>query len=229
MKLLCRVALVLILTFGVGIGMLRALAVQQAPPLAALFTNPDGSPCEMPCMLGVRPDITDFYEADQILSSHPLIRSRFRRFSEGANPVQVEYVGKNMRITLTRSITQRVNSISLAFESVFRYRGTADFLHSEYLLGDVVSVLGPPDLLTYREITATENWPWIYYPAGNLVIINYQDRQTNRVDPNIEAAYFLVMSPDQFKLEWQEAVQNKGTTPWLGFATLSRYLHYHAR
>src|SRR5215471_5045053 len=41
-------------------------------PIAVLFTNPDGSPCQMPCLFGVRPGVTTLDEGLRILDKHPL-------------------------------------------------------------------------------------------------------------------------------------------------------------
>jgi len=41
-------------------------------PIAVLFTNPDGSPCQMPCLFGVRPGEMTVDEGLQVLDKHPL-------------------------------------------------------------------------------------------------------------------------------------------------------------
>src|SRR5436190_24167966 len=40
-------------------------------PIAVLFTNPDGSPCQMPCLFGVRPGKMTLDEGLRILDQHP--------------------------------------------------------------------------------------------------------------------------------------------------------------
>jgi len=41
-------------------------------PVLALFTNPDGSRCQMPCLLGIRPGETTVSDAITIIKEHPL-------------------------------------------------------------------------------------------------------------------------------------------------------------
>ena len=41
-------------------------------PMAVLFTNPDGSPCQMPCLFGVRPGQMTVDEGLEILDKHRL-------------------------------------------------------------------------------------------------------------------------------------------------------------
>ena len=44
-------------------------------PIAVLFTNPDGSPCQMPCLFGVRPGVMTLDEGLRVLDQHPLTRA----------------------------------------------------------------------------------------------------------------------------------------------------------
>ncbi|MEQ8672785.1 MAG: hypothetical protein RLP44_26900 [Aggregatilineales bacterium] len=50
-------------------------------PLKSFFTNPDGSRCEMPCLLGIRAGETTFEEAITLVQNHPLTHNL--RFFEG--------------------------------------------------------------------------------------------------------------------------------------------------
>ena len=44
-------------------------------PIAVLFTNPDGSPCQKPCLFGVRPGKMTLDEALKVLDQHPLTQA----------------------------------------------------------------------------------------------------------------------------------------------------------
>jgi hypothetical protein len=52
----------------------RQVGAVRPSPLASLFSNPDGSPCQLPCLFGIRPGETRADEALAILDSHPLAR-----------------------------------------------------------------------------------------------------------------------------------------------------------
>src|SRR5438876_6825135 len=52
----------------------RLVGSAQPLPFSALFTYPDGSPCESPCIFGVRPGYTTHKDAIALLQSHPLAR-----------------------------------------------------------------------------------------------------------------------------------------------------------
>jgi hypothetical protein len=76
MNQLIRWVLRLVIFFSVAICVVRLLGSRQAanPFFAAIFSNPDGSPCEQPCMFGVRPGKMSESEAVAILKAHPLTR-----------------------------------------------------------------------------------------------------------------------------------------------------------
>ncbi len=44
-------------------------STQPRSAIAAIFTNPDDSPCEMPCMFGIRPFSTRLVDLPQILAT----------------------------------------------------------------------------------------------------------------------------------------------------------------
>lgn len=48
---------------------------RPTPAVAAVVSNPDGSPCEQPCMFGIRPGETRREQGIRLLQSHPLTRS----------------------------------------------------------------------------------------------------------------------------------------------------------
>lgn len=71
-RLLARTS-ALMLFFAVAI--LFARLVGSTKPNTALFsllfTNPDGSPCERPCIFGIEPGKITFFQGDAILKQHP--------------------------------------------------------------------------------------------------------------------------------------------------------------
>ncbi|MFN8530670.1 MAG: hypothetical protein U0670_18855 [Anaerolineae bacterium] len=54
-----------LISAAIGVGHLRH------NPMAILFTNPDGTPCEMPCLFGIRPGETTLTEAMALIQFHP--------------------------------------------------------------------------------------------------------------------------------------------------------------
>ncbi len=55
------------------------------PAFAEWFTYPDGKPCPMPCLFGIRIGITKLDEAEAILKQHPGVRIT-RKFGDDSDP-----------------------------------------------------------------------------------------------------------------------------------------------
>jgi hypothetical protein len=74
MKRLLLYIIILTALFSGGIALTSALGKTAPPPaFAQWFTTPDGSPCPMPCLFGIRPGVTKWDEVDSFLKSHPLL------------------------------------------------------------------------------------------------------------------------------------------------------------
>src|SRR5258708_19108886 len=97
---LFRITFVLItaLTFTLlGVKWLGSRQPLPSDPLwSELFSDPDGSPCSHPCMLGVQPGVTQFAAAIDLLNSHPFIKNITANYPI----VQETNDGHNFRIDL---------------------------------------------------------------------------------------------------------------------------------
>src|SRR5579864_3430262 len=72
---LCRLAVGLLLSLTVLIGLVRLIGGTQSVPLAMLFTQPDGTPCQRPCLFGVQPGQTSYKQAVELLRNHPFTQA----------------------------------------------------------------------------------------------------------------------------------------------------------
>ncbi len=75
MTSLIRLTFILIVLCAGAIAAIALLDHMHPLSSAVLFTNPDGTPCARPCLLGIRPGETSRAEALAILRAHPLTRS----------------------------------------------------------------------------------------------------------------------------------------------------------
>ncbi len=115
----------------------------HAQPLSRdlLFTNPDGTPCTQPCLLGIRPGGTSQADAVAILRAHPLTR---------AMALNIEgdiFHDEGLGIILNRDMESRVTSIRLA------RRGPAASV-PEAVIDQVVGSLGGSDLVIDNRLPA---------------------------------------------------------------------------
>src|SRR5260370_1108183 len=113
-KLYWVVASLIVVLAGV-LSVTIAISSAQAMPLSSLFSNPNGSPCEQPCMLGLQPGVTEFNIADERLQAHPFLQGRFKRYADRTSRDLVEYVTTNLRIVITKD-GRKLASISLDFD-----------------------------------------------------------------------------------------------------------------
>jgi hypothetical protein len=100
-RLLAR-ARAIMLTFAVAILIARLVGSTRPKPelFSVLFTNPDGSLCEKPCLFGIYPGKTATDKAIAILKQHPATSrmkqtedTNFYAFSGGALHIQVNTQG----------------------------------------------------------------------------------------------------------------------------------------
>jgi hypothetical protein len=67
------VGLLLLLLIGLIVP-IRGSGIIAKARLEYLFTNPDGTPCDKPCLLGIKPRGTPFRTATGILRRHPMLK-----------------------------------------------------------------------------------------------------------------------------------------------------------
>src|SRR5215468_2847176 len=84
MKILRLYGRLLVVVFFL-VSAIRSLGTVQPSPGNALFAEPDGSACGMPCLFGVRPDSMTVDQALSVLAAHPLTR-QMRIQKDAATP-----------------------------------------------------------------------------------------------------------------------------------------------
>lgn len=192
----------LFIIFSGAIFIIRSVESRRAPSeLAILFTNPDGSPCTRPCLLGMRPGITRVQEAYLITRNHPLTHNAILR----QNQTNVEWA---LLSSPAIHLIIFKNSNGILNESSLRLQGVT--------LGDLINLLGQPTWVNAGISTA-----YLYYPSDGVIVY-----LVNRHHPNpfildifapVEA---IVIYPTTFPtfIELSEFAK-----PWHGFANATRY------
>lgn len=134
---LCAVLTLALLAVRVG-------SVAAKPIMEHLFTNPDGTPCERPCLLGIRPNRMSFRAAYAILQRHPLV--------EWHDPV---YCGKNSGLCTFRlsgfgggqgvftSFDQDAENNRIV-DIYIQWHGSTDGYTNTPTFGDTINALGSP-------------------------------------------------------------------------------------
>src|SRR5215467_16109656 len=77
-----------------------------------LFTNPDGSPCQRPCLLGIRPGDMTFDATVALLKVHPVTRDlQFQAINYRMNL----FNGRGLTVTILKTPGGKVASIGVQF------------------------------------------------------------------------------------------------------------------
>lgn len=127
-------------------------------PVALLFTNPDGSACQMPCLFGVRPGEMSVTESIRILNRHVL--SQPMSISYGNN--KVIFVSKVAYLSLTFDRDKVVNSVTL-------YHNSVGAIPDPELETEMQSVV-PGNLIQFFGVRGEIDSMWDISPTSSSII-----------------------------------------------------------
>ena len=176
---------------------------ERQPPsdFAMLLSNPDGSPCQRPCLLGMQPGITLFEEAFGMIRNHPLSRASILQENQ-SNETLFVFADPSIRLMIHK------NGDGTLAES--------DLMLRDVTLGDLINLLGLPAWVNAGVRTA-----YLYYPSDGLVlyIVN-----SNRAQPFIldisDPVDTIVLYPSAHPIFVRLPEFAK---PWRGFVNVARY------
>jgi hypothetical protein len=201
-------SLILVTTLLLSLGMLiarRIGAAQPPPSFALLFTNPDGTPCQMPCVFGIRPGITTKKQAFALIQAHPLTRNMTKQ-TESLNTTGFSYA---FDLHLTFSDENQVLRIQLT-----ALLGLT--------LGEVIARLREPESINIDKARTTGQL--FYYVSSFRVIyslrwirVGIREHAEERLSPESELVGLDVRT---------QGFQDGATYPtrnWLGFGSITRY------
>jgi hypothetical protein len=199
MTLVVRFSLILIL-IGAGLIVTVRLAAQtQALPAAILFTNPDGTPCDRPCLFGVRPGHTSHIDALALLNTHPLMTGIAIALVYNIGE-PITHLAPTVALTLDRE--DRVTCVQLAMF------GKPTVLADIESLGHVIDLLGTPELVA--KIGAQT---FSYYSNHQVIFAHYRTH----------LGLMTVDEPLQWLLVYASPPEPSSSgRPWQGFQTVSR-------
>lgn len=156
MSRLIRLALLLIVACTALIFAAQMIGSVRPNPLSGLFTNADGTPCERPCLLGVRPGETTMGKAVALIRQHPLVRSTGALEAVRAPTSGLILHNAALVVSLDKDDRDRVGRIRLYGPNGLP---SGDTPAHRIIMGDTLAWLGTPS--TTRIITA--NQPPIKY------------------------------------------------------------------
>jgi hypothetical protein len=203
-RLLARTS-AFMLTFAVAILIARFVgSIHPAPDLySILFTNPDGTPCKSPCMLGVRPDAT-IDRAVRTLRQHPFTRGMRESVSR---PGIITFLANGVGITVTSEYMSSPN-----VQTIYLWFCRAQNLDAG-TLGHAINALGHPGTVLPAESGGCDNRAYTemyHYDKG--IIAYYQPTTPDTISPGDKP----------FALKVVKDFRGEGI--WRGFGRGDRYL-----
>jgi hypothetical protein len=237
MAYVSRLCLTLIICFTVGLAAIRSIGAAQANPIAILFTNPDGSPCHMPCLFGVRPGDTTIGEAIRALRVHPLTHDMvLLPVMVGGAKYGIELRAEGVRIMLSTQEAysndgMQVTNINLV--PIAKSPGGLPEADPRLIRamvnatpGQIVLYFGVPDNVNFaNDVTATSPHDLIIsYPDRGLTLLSrlktrsgsMLDRWIAQLDMDNVLHVLDLYSPDQKEF-------HIGGYPWFGFTSMAIY------
>jgi hypothetical protein len=196
-RLLARTS-ALMLTFTATILIARLAGSTHPKPalFSVLFTNPDGSPCEMPCMFGVRPGKMTVDEAVARLQQHPFTRGMtFRKGSSETAFADAEYefAGENGKIVIYKA--DQIAFLCISDFARARTQPVPNLCHEKESLGDVFATLNRSDGFFLEDWTNLTPSYALYKPA---TVFTFYGQSTDYITPQDR----LMMVVVREKTDW---------------------------
>ncbi len=195
---------------AVAVSITQFICGARPSQFALLFTNPDGTPCQRPCLFGVRPGETSYQHTIALLQTHPFTR-RFepnidRGIFSGPGLSVIVFLNDGDFVTrkADRLNPQRVSRIDLV--------RTSDLASSTWAsLGEVVATLGDPDFVAVDDDSTRS-----YYLAASMTFF-HSGNTDGYVSPD-DRFDCLFVSAHPPTTSWEPYV-----AAWHGFSSITRY------
>lgn len=214
-RLLARTS-ALMLTFAVAILSARLVGSTHPKPalFSVLFTNPDGSPCERPCMFGVRPGKMTPEKAVEILKQHPITHGMTLRTGSSETAfldAEYEFAGEFGKIIV---YSYQMTFLCTSDLARARLQSVPNLCVDKESLGDVFATFSRPDGFFIEDLHNLTPSYAFYSPAS---VFTFYGASTDYVTPHDPLMMVVVTTND----DWMDYY---GFMGWHGFSNISRYL-----
>lgn len=207
-----RFALRLTLIFVLIVLLARLLgATQPESPLAAVFSNPDGTPCAQSCIFGIRPGETSVADARMLIAEHPLTKN-----AEWIEDDVLKLAGPDTFILFSETNDGLIESISLtASRGDNGAAAPAGSLMESIMLGDYMLVYD----VTKVVLPGSEYVVFLAPADGTFTSIARQRDFGQRIVPTMPLAHIIISAPVPC---YPHPLTIAGGS-WTGFLTIAHY------
>jgi hypothetical protein len=229
---LLRLSLLLVGSFALLITSIHLLGGLHPNPIVVLFTNPDGSPCKMPCLLGVNPDEMTVDQALNVLRAHPLLRNiRVRRLTLAADNSEfvVELQTKELVVAVENNVPYTGDKWAI-HAIVLRAAGNPSApsanpelqrIVSAAVTGDVLAYLGSPESMGFYgrgKDTLARVYMHLDYASQHMIVASAM-----RNDPNAPRYGYTLNDPLFSVVVFRQDVSLGACRHWFGFISLENF------
>ncbi len=242
-----RIVFVLCAVLAAAIFVVRALGGREPSPLMLLFANPDGTPCQMPCLFGVRPGQMSRTQTMVILRAHPLT-SRLERLDVDTRPAPAEFYADGILIRLLENEAGTVEAVLVYLFPQHGQRGLSpgqSAIPQRIMLatpappldslsfGTIGEFLGPPSRVTTGLVYSGSQATSVYYTLiddlNRVTVAGWSGRMdllpTDRVEylevsTGFQSLSFAFGLPAPTGAQLSTLTRISG---WQGFASVWRY------
>lgn len=150
MRLIRLVVITTFILFAL-LALSRSLGRAYPAPFAAWFTYADGTPCQMPCLFGIRPGVTAYRDVAPLLNAHPAVNRPGMRLA-------VETVGARLHTGAYDLIVAWYGSTTVT-EIILSAAQPERFIKAA-AIGDIMGLFDAPDMIE----------PDVFYLSGGRMI-----------------------------------------------------------
>ncbi|MBX3084022.1 MAG: hypothetical protein KF716_20470 [Anaerolineae bacterium] len=210
----------------------RVASAWQHSPLQALFSNPDGSLCQMPCMLGVQTGTSTPDTVLAVLHAHPLILQVQAKQSERPHEqfISIREMGISayVRITDDRVHTLSFNSFARVTDIPLAERGIGKAIIAA-TLGDALLLWGPPTSIEIvRDLVSLKMYISLCYQQKHFCI-GFMGPRSLRVSLNLPLYSFYATDPEQMETLLRNLQAKRSVYPWVGATLIENYWRRYRR
>jgi hypothetical protein len=202
---------------AVGVAAARLIGNRQGPStFEQIFTNSDGSLCEIPCVFGIEIGKTTSHKAIDLLKAHPMTRQAYITVDGRTTTIQ----GTGLYIVFREDEHKQIGLNSLTID--------------DQTLAGMIAVLGAPDCVGFWRSGGIG----LLYSRYKLGIGGINPGYNPTLNPpNVESdrlGFNTVVSDVSVRNEWTcsiEIMERKlhsfgGMSHWRGFASSELYSRY---
>jgi hypothetical protein len=216
--------LLLMLISATMLGLTQLFGSMHPTALAALFTNPDGTSCKLPCLFGIRPGETNVANALAMLDAHPLARE-LDVWCKDRQHVRSRQPRRDAPIIVIEVTADDIVDAILLVDDNIPYQNSFPSLHSNpdslpaaASIGDAVAILGTPNIAGFSSYGYRYNW----FNGQDLDVLILSEiplfsQRLNARSPLYEVEIGLLPKCSPSNAPYRELWR-----PWIGFTSIQR-------